>query len=177
MPHLEALHRAQPDDADVLAPLADLYLAAGRLDEALPIYKSLVGRVIANGHGKRTKELAQLRQRVGLIAEQKGDQALALEQYNAAYQIDPAHTQTLDALGRLYMAQSEWEKARRIFRAMLLGTLDPVAGVTKGDVYLHLGEIHERLNEGPKAVGMYERGLEVDAQHAQLKAAIQRLRA
>jgi pentatricopeptide repeat protein len=99
-----------------------------------------------------------------------------MDHYNAAFQIDPQHTATMVALGRLYMAASEWEKARRIYRSMLLQNLDPSAGVTKADVYLALGEIHEKLGEGPKAVGMYERGLEVDGNHAALKAAIARVK-
>ena len=59
---------------------------------------------------------------------------------------------------------------------MLLQNLDPSAGVTKADIYLALGEIHEKLGEAPKALGMYERGLEVDGSHAALKAAIARVK-
>ena len=80
------------------------------------------------------------------------------------------------SLGRLYMAAADWEKARRIYRSMLLQNLDPAGGVTRADVYLHLGEIHEKLGEGPKAVGMYERGLELDPQHIGLLQAMGRVR-
>ena len=74
------------------------------------------------------------------------------------------------------MNHSDWEKARRIYRSMLLQNLDPNSGVTRADVYLHLGEIHEKLGEGPKAVGMYERGLELDPNHAGLLLAMGRVR-
>jgi len=64
--------------------------------------------------------------------------------------LDPPLLDALSAaLGRLHLAHGEWEKARRIYRAMLLANLDPQAGVSKADVYLHLGEIHEKLGEGP----------------------------
>ena len=59
---------------------------------------------------------------------------------------------------------------------MLLQNLDPAAGVTKADVYLALGEIHEKLGEAPKALGMFERGLELDGGHAALKSAIARVK-
>jgi hypothetical protein len=55
---------------------------------------------------------------------------------------------------------------------MLLQNLDPSLGVTKADVYLQLGQIHAQLGEGPKAKGMYERGLELDPQHARLREAL-----
>jgi tetratricopeptide (TPR) repeat protein len=173
LPYLEELKRQSPDDATVLEPLADLYFAAGKHDEALPLYRALVEKL---GKGKRSRDLARLNQRIGAIAERRGDGKLALEHYNLAFQIDPQHTPTMVALGRLYMAESDWEKARRIYRSMLLQNLDPNAGVSKADVYLHLGEIHEKLGETPKAAGMYERGLELDGQHAALRSAIARVK-
>jgi tetratricopeptide (TPR) repeat protein len=173
VPYLEKAVAAAPDDAAVIEPLAELYYAAGRLDDALPLYKKLAQ---LSSKSKRGKDLARLHCRIGAIAEKRNDVGLALEQYGAAYQIDPSHSQTLAALGRLYMGQSEWEKARKIYRGMLLQNLDPASGVTKADVYLHLGEIHEKLGEGPKALGMYERGLESDANHAALKTAVARVK-
>jgi tetratricopeptide (TPR) repeat protein len=173
LPYLERAVKAAPDDPQVLEPLADLYLAAGKYNDALPLYRSLVEKV---GKGKRTKDVARLNFRIGQIAEKSNQQAQALESYNAAYSIDPTHTGTLEALGRLHMVQNDWEKARKIYRSMLLANLDPQAGITKADVYLHLGEIHEKLGEGPKAVGMYERGLELEANHARLKEALGRVR-
>ncbi len=173
LPYLERAVKAAPDDPAVLEPLADLYLAAGKYNDALPLYRSLVEKV---GKGKRSKDVGRLHFRIGQIAEKSGNPLLALDEYNAAYQIDPGHTGTLEALGRLYLQQSDWEKARRIYRAMLLANLDPSAGVSKADVYLHLGEIHEKLGEGPKAIGMYERGLELDGTHARLKEALGRVK-
>ena len=109
--------------------------------------------------------------------QQDMDQAArALEQYKAAYAIDAGHLQTLIALGRLYMNTRDWEQARRIYRSMLLQNLDPQVGMTRADVYLALGEIHEKIGEGPKAIGMYERGLELDPNHQGLLAAMGRVR-
>jgi tetratricopeptide (TPR) repeat protein len=174
LPVLERAHRLAPDDVQVIEPLADLYFAAGRLREALPLYKALVERT---GRGRRTKELGRYHFRLGAIAERQGDVHTALEQYNAAYKVDAGHLPTLIALGKLYMQQARWEEARRIYRSMLLQNPDPSVGVTRADVYLYLGEIHEKLGEGPKAVGMYERGLELDPNHQGLLMAMGRVRA
>jgi tetratricopeptide (TPR) repeat protein len=169
----ERARKLAPDDPAVLEPLGDLYFAADRLDEALPLYQSL-----AEGFKKarRTRDLARLHVRIGAIAERRGDPRLALSEYTAAYQIDGAHTPTLAALGRIHMAESEWDKARKIYRNMLLTNIDPETGITKADVYLQLGQIHEKTGEGPKAIGMYERGLELDAGHAQLREALDRVK-
>src|SRR5207244_3902981 len=105
------------------------------------------------------------------------DIAKALEQYNAAYTIDAGHAPTLAAIGRLSMTAGDFEKARRVFRSLLLQNLDAASGIRKAEVYLALGEIHEKMNEAPKAVGMYERGLELEPHSAELKAALARARA
>jgi tetratricopeptide (TPR) repeat protein len=173
LPYLERALALSPDDPTVLEPLADLYFASDRLDDAGPLYQSLADRM---QKARRMKDVGRLRYRLGAIAERRGDPAGALKEYTQAHQIDPSHALTLDALGRLHVAQSEWEKARGVYRKMLLQNLDPASGVTKADVYLRLGEIHEHLNEGPKAVGMYERGLEIDGSHARLKEALARVK-
>ncbi len=173
LPVLERAHKLSPDDLQVLELLAELYYSASRLKDALPLYKALVER---SSKGRRSKDLSRIYYRLGSIAEKQGDSAKALEQYNAAYGVDAGHLPTLIALGRLYMLQGDWEKARRIYRSMLLQNLDPHSGVTRADVYLHLGEIHEKLGEGPKAIGMYERGLELDANHQGLLSAMGRVR-
>jgi len=173
LPVLQRAYRIAPDELLVIEPLAELYFNSGRLREALPLYRTLVER---SGKGRRSKDLSRIHFRLGAIAEREGDIHKALEQYNAGYSIDAGHLPTLIALGRLYMAAADWEKARRIYRSMLLQNLDPAGGVTRADVYLHLGEIHEKLGEGPKAVGMYERGLELDPQHGGLLSAMGRVR-
>jgi tetratricopeptide (TPR) repeat protein len=173
LPYLERAVKSQPDDPQVIEPLADLYFAAGRLDEAAPLYRTLAERM---QKARRMKDVARLRQRIGAIAEQRGDLKTALTDYTQAHQIDPGHTATLAALGRLYMATADYEKARGTYKKMLLANLDPQGGVTKADVYLALGEIHEKLGEAPKAVGMYERGLELDGSSQKLRSALARVK-
>jgi len=173
LPYLERALALKPDEASVQEPLADLYASQGRLDDALPVYRALADRM---QKARRMKDVGRLRARIAGIAEARGDANLALEEYVAAHQIDPTHAQTMSALARLYMADAQWEKARGMLRKMLLQNLDPASGITKGGVYLRLGEIHEKINEAPKAIGMYERGLELEPQDAELRAALSRLK-
>ena len=173
VPFFERAADLAPDDPAVLEPLADAYFGAERYVDALPLYRKLID---ALGKGRRTKDLGRLHFRLGAISEAGGNERRAVEHYQQAQQIDPAHAPTLAALGRLHVAAAEWEKARRIYRSMLLQNLDPSVGISKAEIYLALGDIHEKVNEEPKALGMYERGLEVDPKNEKLKAALARVK-
>ena len=75
-------------------------------------------------------------------------------------------------LGRLYMGSKDWEKARRVYRSLVLQNIDSDAGVSKGDVYWALGVIHVELGEAPKARGMFQRGLEIEPGNPKLRSAL-----
>jgi tetratricopeptide (TPR) repeat protein len=172
---LAALARAAkdaPNDVRVLAPLADLYFAAGRLDEAAPIYDRLAEEAKA---GRRMKEVARFRQRQGGILEARGDRPGALAAYEEALRVNPTDVVTMTSLGKLYFAQKDWEKARRIYQSLVLQNIDPDAGISKGEVYWALGTIHLQLGQPPKAKSMFQRGLELDPTNAQLREALQAL--
>ncbi len=169
LPVLEKAAAAAPGDVRVLAPLADLYFAAGQHEQAAPIYARLAEDAKA---GRRMKDVARYRQRQGGILEARGDAAGALAAYEEAFRVNPTDVPTMAGLGRLYMAAKDWEKSRRVYRSLVLQNLSPDVGVTKPDVYLALGHIHVELGERPQAKGMFQRGLEIEPQHQGLKDAI-----
>ena len=170
LPYLQQLAALVPDDAAVGEELADVLVAVGRPDEATAILERLVNDL---GKARRGKETARVLQRLGAVAEAKGDAALASERYTAAYKLDPGHPGTLAALGRLALANRDLEAARRYFRSLLLQTFDEkTSGITKASVYLALGQIHVLAGEGAKARNMFERGLETDPNNQELKQAL-----
>ena len=175
-PHLEAVLAAPPGDGDAGARelLADLHFAAGRFEAARPLYAALLAAAVQQK--KRGREVARLHCRLGEIAERAGDEEAALAAFSDAQRIDAGHAATLVAVGRLLRKKGDWEAARKTYRSLLLQNLDADAGITKSGVYLALGEIHERQDEPQKAIGMYERGLELDPPNQALKAALSRLR-
>ena len=73
------------------------------------------------------------------------------------------------------MAKEDWDKARRVYRSMVLQTIPPEIAVSKADVYYHLGLIHAALGEAPKAKDMYRRAVSTDANHTAAKAALEEL--
>ncbi|MDQ3367088.1 MAG: tetratricopeptide repeat protein [Myxococcota bacterium] len=172
---LAALARAAndaPDDVRVLAPLADLFFAANRLDEAAPIYDRLAQEAKA---GRRMKDVARFRQRQGGILEARGDVPAALLAYEEALRVNPTDVVTMSGLGRLYFEAKDWEKARKIYQSLVLQNIDADAGVTKADVYFALGTIHLQLGQPPKAKSMFQRGLEIEPHDQRLKDALSTL--
>ncbi len=156
----------------MLGPLADLYFATGRLDEAAPIYHKLADEARA---ARRMKDVARFRQRQGGILEARGDPGGALAAYEEALRVNPTDVTTMTGLGRLYFAAEDWEKARKIYQSLVLQNIDTEAGVTKGEVYWALGKIHLQLGQPPKAKSMFQRGLEVDPGNQALKEALLQL--
>jgi len=175
LPFLEQALTLAPSDPKVLKPLADLYFAAGDLEKAEPMYTGLIESTAKAR--KRSKDLAPYHYKLGAIAEVRGDADKAAAEYDKAYRIDTTYTPVVVAIGKLAMGQQDWDKARRIYRAMLLQNIDEAtAGITKADVYHALGQIHEHLEETKKAVNMYERGLEINPDHPDLVAALARVK-
>ncbi len=169
---LEAASAVAPTDSRVWAPLADLLFAAGRLDEAAPIYERLAGEAKA---ARRMRDVARYRQRQGGILEARGDSAGALSAYEEAFRVNPTDVATMAGLGRLYFTAKEWEKARRLYQSLVLQPLDAESGISKADVYWSLGIIHLELGQEPKAKGMFQRGLEIDPRHERLRSSLAQL--
>lgn len=170
IPLLERARELAPDDARVQEPLADLYAAAGRHAEAVPMYEALAE---AAKKSRQMKVVATYRQRLGQIYEAQGDAERALASYEEAFRVNPTDVATMAGLGRIYLAREMWEKARRVYRSMVLQNLDPSMGISKAEVYLHLGNIHVKLDEPLKAKGMFQRGLEIEPQNPQLLQALE----
>ncbi len=172
IPLLERAVKVAPDDGRVLAPLADLYFAAGDHGRAAPIYKRLAEEAKKK---RRMKDVARYGQRLGGILEAQGDADGALAAYEEAFRVNPTDTMTMAGLGRIYMARQTWDKARRVYRSMVLQNLDPDLGITKAEVYYCLGLIHAQLGEVPKAKGMFQRGLELEPDNAKIRQALDQL--
>ncbi|HEY2902981.1 MAG TPA: tetratricopeptide repeat protein, partial [Polyangia bacterium] len=168
--YLELLTTLAPEDLAAREDLAEALLAAGRADEAAQLMRGLIDQLTK---ARRGKDVARYHQRLGGIAEAKGDTAGAAESFGAAYKLDPSQPATLLALGRIALARNELENARKFYRALLLQNFDEASsGVSKAEVYLVLGRLHLAAKEIPKARNMFERGLEIDPKNAELKQAL-----
>ncbi len=171
--YLERAAQLTPDDRGVLLPLCDLYIAAGRSRDAVPVLE----KIIASFGGKRVKEVAQFHHRLGLALEGLGDTAGALAQLDAAFKVDLTSVAILRDLGRLTYVGGDFERAQKTYRALLLQKLDASAGITKAQVYFYLGDISAKQGDKPKAISMLERAVAEDKSLAEAAALLASLKA
>lgn len=168
---LERAVALQPDDREALLSLCDLYVAANRARDAIPVLEKIV-----ESYGtRRAKEVAVYQHRLGQAYEGLGDVEEALKRYDAAFKIDLTSVPILRDLGRLCLAKGDLERAQKTYRALLLQKLGPDSGIQKADVYYRLGDISHRQGDNMKAKAMLERAIAEGGEHAEAKALLEQL--
>ncbi len=170
--YLERAVALDGEDRDALIPLCDLYMEAGRQQDAIPILR----RIIESFGRQRGKELALHYHRLGQALAAAGDSTSALEAYDAAFKIDLTNVAILRDLGKLTHATGDLDRAQKSFRALLLQKLEPDSGIQKADVYYYLGDIAAKQDDARKAITMLERALAEDRGHAQASELLTRLK-
>lgn len=159
--HYEQARALAPEDKDLLLPLVDVYIAAGRQRDAVPVIEA----IIASFGTRRSKELASWHHRLGQALEGLGDNAAALTQFDMAFKIDLTNVAILRDLGLLCYKTGDLDRAQKTFRALLLQKLDANSGISKADVYFYLGDTLRLQNDVPKAIGMLDRAIEAEKGH------------
>ncbi|MFO7177475.1 MAG: tetratricopeptide repeat protein [Pseudomonadota bacterium] len=157
----ELLERAttiKPSDRELLLELCDHYTKTGRGRDAVRVLE----RVVESFGQKRTRELAELHRRLASAYLEYGETQRALEELDKAFRIEPGNLQVLTLLGEVAIKAHDYKKAQQMYRALLLQRLDDAAPISKSQVFLKLGEIHEALGESTKAAQMYERAVQTD---------------
>lgn len=157
----ELLDRAsnlKPDDRELLLELCDAYSASGRGKAAAEVLE----KIVESYGGKRSKELGEIHRRLADAHLAEGQTERALEELDKAFRIEPGNVNVLTKLGDVALAAGDMKKAQQMFRALLLQKLDPTSPITKAQVFLRLGEVHEKLGEKSKAIQMVERAVQSD---------------
>jgi tetratricopeptide (TPR) repeat protein len=167
---LDKASQLKPDDRDLLLQLCDEYSASGRGKAAAEVLE----KIVESYGGKRTKELGEIHRRLANAYLADGETQRALDELDKAFRIEPGNVQVLKRLGEVAIQLGDMKKAQQMFRALLLQKLDENSPITKAEVFLRLGEVHEKIDEKPKAIQMYERAVQADDK---LEEAKQRLAA
>jgi tetratricopeptide (TPR) repeat protein len=156
---LERASKIKADDRELLLELCDQYSASGRGKAAAEVLQ----RIVESFGTKRTKELGEIHRRLAAAYQADGDVQKALEELDKAFRIEPGNVNVLTALGEVAMQVADHKKAQQMYRALLLQKLDDANGpIKKSMVFFRLGQIHEQLDEKPKALQMYERAVQTD---------------
>jgi len=168
----DALDRAsklRPDDRELLLALCDEYSASGRGKAA----QDVLLKIVESYGAKRPKELGEIHRRLAKAYLAEGENQKAMDELDKAFRIEPGNVNVLSLLGQVALDIGDYKKAQQMFRALLLQKLDDAGPLKKSEVFLRLGEVHEKVGEAPKAIQMYERAIQTDG----LQAAKDRLAA
>jgi len=168
----DALDRAsklRPDDRELLLALCDEYSASGRGKAA----QDVLLKIVESYGSKRPKELGEIHRRLAKAYLAEGENQKAMDELDKAFRIEPGNVNVLTLLGQVAFDIGDYKKAQQMFRALLLQKLDESGPLKKSEVFLRLGEVHEKVGEAPKAIQMYERAIQTDG----LQAAKDRLAA
>ena len=156
---LERASKLKPDDREILLELCDQYSASGRGKAAAEVLQ----RIVDSFGTKRTKELGEIHRRLAAAYLADNEVQKALEELDKAFRIEPGNVHVLTLLGSVAMQVGDHKKAQQMYRALLLQKLDDATSpIKKSMVFFQLGQIHEKLDEKPKAVQMYERAVQTD---------------
>lgn len=142
-------HAIVDDDEETLRGLAGLYERREEYASALEFLERLTAVV------RDPAQQVELRHRTGAILDEKvGDRDAAIEQFQAALDLDPGHRPSLASMRRIHVDGGEWGAAARV--------LEQEALHTEGDravarLLVELGRIaDEKLDEHDRAVEAWE---------------------
>jgi tetratricopeptide (TPR) repeat protein len=170
---LERASQLVPDDRAVLVPLCELYIAAGRQKDAVPVLE----KIVASFGGRRVKELASFHHMLARAYQGMGELERAVAELDAAYRVDLTNVGVLADLGLLAYTRGDLDRAQKTFRGLLLQKLDKDAPISKADVYFYLGDISRQQGDAPKAISMLERAVAEQASHERARALLTSLKA
>jgi len=169
--YLEQAVALVPEDREALLMLCDLYIAADRQNDAIPVLE----KIIESYGGRRSKEVAVYQHKLGQAYEGMGQMEEAAARYDAAFKIDLTNVNILRDLGRLCLRNGDLERAQKTFRALLLQKLGPDSGITKAEVYFHLGEISFKGGDKVKAKSMLQRAVSEAGEYPDATALLEQL--
>jgi tetratricopeptide (TPR) repeat protein len=155
--------------SDAVVFLSELYEKAGRDEELAELLTQQIAA--AKARGDTAAEL-EFDVRLGEIYETRlGDRARAIETYRAVLARDDRHGAALEALARLYQADSNLPEAASILDRLL----SLAEGAEAVRLSIALADVHEKIGDKGHAIAALERGLAVDKANADLRTRLAKL--
>jgi tetratricopeptide (TPR) repeat protein len=125
-----------PTSAEAVYGLGSVYLQQQKLKEARESFERVL-KLQASYPGTIPNAWNNL----GILSAREGDAAAAIDFFQRALQIDPAHVIALVNLGNAYRQQKEWGDAKKVLqRAFEVEPDDPEVNYSLGMVCAQLGE-------------------------------------
>jgi len=139
-----------PASAEALYGLGSVYLQQGALKEARESFERVL-KLDSSYPGTIPNAWNNL----GILSVREGDGGAAIEYFQRALQIAPAHLMALLNLGNAYRQQKEWAGAKKtLLRAFAVAPDDP-------EVNYSLGMVSAQLDESDRAYEYLKRAVEL----------------
>jgi len=139
---LSLVDPSDPENLHLLLGLGELYLDLDKLEEAEGIYTRLVETDSGAGYGHYG---------LGLVREEQGDTALAIQNYLQALEQAPDIAQARERLSRLFESQARWDAARELL----------VEGIARDttdlSLWLELGNFFRRQDDSTLTAQTYNK--------------------
>lgn len=140
--------KKQPNSKSAHLELAQLYLQAKRFDDAIDECKAVL---------KMSPEDSLAYTFLGIAYEAKGNTRTAIDYYNKAINksessqmkgLNPAFTESVFRLGRIYMNQKKYDKAIELFtKSVQYNSIDSDARYNLGVAYLRSGKYDQAIEQ------------------------------
>ena len=135
---------------------ADLLYKMGDWEGAGKIYQTLL---VQHRDGQAEADVVRIYYRLGMVRQNLGERKKALNMFEKALELDPAHRDTLLAVIELQTAQNEWEAVVQAKR----GLMSTSAGAKEKIALLdEIGVIYStNLSNPQKAIAAYQEAIEL----------------
>jgi tetratricopeptide (TPR) repeat protein len=159
----DELLRIAPDRAEALRYRAEFLYEAGRFADAVTLFERM-----ESGESARDVddfdaqvEVAMYFFRFAEALRRLGRPADAVLRYERALALNPTHLPSLEAIGPMYMAVSEWTKADKVWKQLLQLTGGHGNPEQLSRIYASLGTVEHQLGQPDKARKRFTKALEL----------------
>ena len=155
----QAAHHLDLTDQETIRGLADVSFKLSDWASALTNYQ----KVLTALDESETDERATVYYKLGCIKQAQGQAKQAVNNFEKALGIDPAHVPTLEAMVSVYEGLKDWKQVCHYKRQILEGIME---GAERFKVLNEIGDIWvERENNIPKGLEALEEALDLEPQN------------
>lgn len=152
----QAAHHLDLTDQETIRGLADVCFKLGDWAGSLTNYQ----KVLTSLGEEQTEERAHVYYKLGLIKQNQGQAKQAVNNFEKALAIEPAHRDTLDAMVSVYEGLKDWKQVCHYKRQILDNIMD---GAERFKMLNQIAEIwSDKENSPQKAIEAYEEALELE---------------
>lgn len=153
--------RHGPGGREAADHLSELYLA----EEAWGRAEPLLERLVADPGDTPTDLRVAHAYRLGLVKEKLDKRPEALEAYRNAYELDPTHLPSAEALAHLLAVDGDYVQSLRVHQSILLHHQGNLSEPELVHLHYSIGDLRRRIGDEASAQESLQRALALDPWH------------